>query len=135
MRIAYFRRSLSLLLNYKGDDMKNFKAGEKVWVILGSLIIRVKIINVNNDIYTIDEPYPYSIMEYDLFKTKEEAIEEFKISPFDINKKETLNSYRRWATTIPETELGQMNKKSRKKYISNNFPRKSKKRWINLFSI
>ncbi len=68
-----------------GEELREFDAGEEVWIIYGTVVVKCKITKVDDYFrkqhpdaylfYDVDEPIGHSLSEDELSETKEEAIE------------------------------------------------------------
>ncbi len=68
-----------------GSEVREFDAGEEVWIIFGTVVVRCKITEVDDYFrkqhpnayifYDLNEPIGHSLSEDELFETKEEALE------------------------------------------------------------
>jgi len=134
-----------------------YKVGDKVWLVLRCLIVKATVENVNDEFvkrareehgtdsgiyfYDFDEPMGNSLAADDVYNSFEDAVKDFKgqytkeewdaFRKSNLDKKYTLNQYRRKVMSSPYCEASHWTEAKRRKFIAKNFPRKGKRSWIN----
>ena len=134
-------------------NQSKFKVGNKVWTSLGPLIVRCTIVEIfkfnANDPdsatgYELDEPHYTSWMDYDLFPTFEACYEDFRSHFSDedwaefrksnFNRKYALSRWRTDRSNNELAEVGSWKRAKKRKWLAETFPRKAKRRWVNIAS-